>query len=258
MELSYAAIKKYTNDNMKVISIILFPVIYIIGYLKYFALLQRLDIKMPVNDVFPILSIFISGITMLISLLYIPFFVLCLLSEEKKEKIPGRMNWPVKYILLIVCAIIPLFIRGFILTPFSSLSVLAFLSLIIAIIYVLHRLKKLKWRSLLLIFICWWISIGASYYLSLPSSKDSYFNLNIDSTVNQDSGISGYIITRNIISPNSTRTDFYSNSDELYRTFGILLSSHDGNYYFYTNNRLYLIPYGSVILFDQFIHSATR
>lgn len=39
--------------------------------------------------------------------------------------------------------------------------------------------------------------------------------------------------------------------------YGILLSVHDGMSYFYTNDRIYIIPDGSILLFDQYLHETT-
>lgn len=258
MEISFNTIKKIIDSNFKTISVILTAIIYFIGYSKYFLLLQKLNINMPVNDIFPVLSIFVSGISMVISLIYVPLFALCIVLwiryyNQRRSAIRGLSKY-VGYILLLVCGVIPLFIRGFLFTPFLF-SALTFEAFIIAIAYLLDKLKKLTWNACLCIFLCWAISIGISYYTALPSSDDATYSLSINSHVNQDSGMLGYMISQHIITPDSIQGDFYSSTKYYYQTFGILLSSHDGNYYFYSNHRLYVLPSNDVIFFMQYPHS---
>ena len=258
MEISFSTVRKIIDSNFKTISVTLTAIIYFIGYFKYFLLLQKLNINMPVNDVFPVLSIFVSGISMVISLIYVPMFALCIVLwiryyNQRRSTVQGLSKY-VGYILLFVCGAIPLFIRGFLFTPFLF-SALAFEVLIIAIAYLLDKLKKFTWNACLYIFLCWAISIGISYYITLPSSDDATYSLNINSHINQDSGMLGYMISQHIITPDSVHDDFYSSTKNYYKTFGILLSSHDGNYYFYSNHRLYVLPSNVVIFFMQYPYS---
>lgn len=74
MEISFSTIKKKIDSNFQIITALLPGIIYFIGYFKYFLLLRKLDVNMPVNDIFPVLSIFVSGVSMMISLMYVPFF----------------------------------------------------------------------------------------------------------------------------------------------------------------------------------------
>ena len=255
-EVSYDTVNNWIGTHSKLIATFMPLMVYFIGYMKYYALLQKLDIKMPVNDIFPVTSIFVSGVSMLISLTYILFFTLAIVLWIKHTEQNNALGCPsnlVGYLLVLVSGIIPLFIRDFLLTPFR-LSVLLFVAIFIGMSWILHTSKKYGWNIVLAIFLCWSICIGISYYSSLPSWRDSYFSLNADSRINQDSSISGYLVTNHILSPDSRHTDFYSQTETFYQTYGLLLSSHDGNYYFYTNRRLYLIPYNEVYLFSSFTH----
>lgn len=252
MDLDFKQIKQKINDHLSIFTILLTAAVYFIGYAKYYFLFRKLGINTPVTDVYPILSIFVSGISMLISFLYVPLVSFALVFWIKQSKV--RTSFSGLGFFLIVAASIPLFFRGFMFTPFSRLTVLSFVVLIVAACYVLDKLKKLNRNALIIILLCWVLSICTAYYISLPSSETGYFFLNVSSRTNQDSGISGYLVTDYILSPDTTQNDFHSDSTPYYQTYGILLSIHDGNYYFYTNDRLYILPESGILLFNQYLH----
>lgn len=259
MEISFSTIKKKIDSNFKTITVLLPGIIYFIGYFKYFLLLRKLDVNMPVNDIFPLLSIFVSGVSMMISLIYVPFFGLSIVLwlkcyKQGNGKVHGVFKYA-GYILVFICGVIPLFIKDFLFTPFLF-SALAFEGIIIAIAFLLEKLKKLTWNACMYIFLCWVMSIGVSYYMRLPSMDDATYSLTVNSHINQDSGMLGYMISQYIMTPDSMPTDFYSpTGKDYYQTFGILLSSHDGNYYFYSNHRLYVLSGNDIVFFMQYSHS---
>lgn len=113
-------------------------IIYFIGYFKYFLLLRKLDVNMPVNDIFPVLSIFVSGVSMLISLIYVPFcglsIVLWIKCYKQRNGVAQGLFKYVGYILLFICGVVPLFIREFLFTPFVF-SALVFEAIIITIAF---------------------------------------------------------------------------------------------------------------------------
>lgn len=92
--------------------------------------------------------------------------------------------------------------------------------------------------------------------MRLPSLDDATYSLVINSHINQDSGMLGYMVSQYIITPDSMPDDFYSSTGkDYYKTLGILLSSHDGNYYFYSNHRLYVLSNNDIVFFMQYPHS---
>lgn len=240
--------KNLFTENFSIISILMPAAIYFLGYIKYFLLLRKLEIELPVNDIFPLLSIFISGISISISYLYIPVFSFCVFFILKKYR-SGTLKMTYNILLILCCATLPLFIKDFMFAPFN-IPVLLYIIVLVTIYFLLDS----NWKALPKVIALWVICISISYYIFLPTSNDSYFKLHINSNVNQDSGISGYIITPFTLSPNSVATDFYSQSEDCFQTYGILLSSHEGNFYFYTNKRLYIVPTSSVLLFNQYLH----
>lgn len=92
--------------------------------------------------------------------------------------------------------------------------------------------------------------------MRLPSLDDATYSLVINSHINQDSGMLGYMVSQYIITPDSMPDDFYSSTGkDYYKTLGILLGSHDGNYYFYSNHRLYVLSNNDIVFFMQYPHS---
>lgn len=138
MEISFSTIKKKIDSNFQIITMLLPGIIYFIGYFKYFLLLRKLDVNMPVNDIFPVLSIFVSGVSMLISLIYVPFFglsiVLWIKCYKQRNGVAQGLFKYVGYILLFICGVVPLFIRDFLFTPFVF-SALVFEAIIITIAF---------------------------------------------------------------------------------------------------------------------------
>lgn len=247
------AIKEYISYSL----ILLSAFIYLMGYLKYYFLLIKLDVKCPVNDIFSLTSIFVSGITLCVSMVYVPFVSILGIRVLSKIRAPKNQSFFVEGAVFIISCIIPIFFKTYLLTPIDTPPIVIVISIIglycIVNILIKKRKKKYPDKRIIctLLFVVWIPLMCSFYYRSLASEKDSHFDIRANSLFNFDSGTNGFLLTNYRLSPDSIIKDFYE-PFTYYQTYGILLSTQNGCFYFYTNRRLYIIPQDSIILFNSY------
>lgn len=252
---------------------------YLLGYVKYLIILKILNIDASVGDIYSVSSIFISGVSILISIFIVPLicfiffpYLVNFIGKSILEKHKLKLTESGKLALvLLVCSVIYIFIitiKRMLINPYIITTnivlldlnsfVFTFDGLMILVFCIISVIESFDERKInfgitikVLFIIFWSIMIFASFHKQV---SDSIYNYNQFSIHNQDSGMQGVLYTKNKIPMYSHDSE---TDENVQATTGILLSINKDHYYFYAfynfddikNGSLVIIPNDDIVLF---------
>lgn len=219
--------------------------VYLIGYFRALLFFRTLDILVTPTEVYTNSSLFVWGLTTIISALMLPIIIgIITLAISRLPALRKLKSW-----IFYGCVFLAIGISLFLLLPIvaehNPLGLFILPSLLALTVFpVTHVILVLTLLPIALIVFFWsrlknrkqmiagFLLVAWIFAVVWAQKYDFVFvNMGVNPTVfSQSPAMAGYIATRSGISPVSEQAPEFGN--DAYRTVGILLSHHDGKYYF--------------------------